>query len=240
MLRVGWLVWVLLAILSGKAAVAETLHFVTEDVSPVSMAGPGTGQIRGIATELIEKALAETRIPYDVSLYSWARAYDMALNGRNTCVYSTSRTEERNPLFKWIGPIVSDRWVLFGRINGPALASLDDARGHPIGGHYDGASTRYLKSLGFEIDEVADFHSNLRRVAAHRLDFAVSSLLVGTYAITHDEELVDIVPVLAFKDIDLYVACNKSVPDKIIARLNQIFQRMSKDGTVAATIRHYQ
>jgi polar amino acid transport system substrate-binding protein len=213
---------------------------VTEEVAPVSMAGPGTGEVLGIATELIEKALAESRISYDVSLFSWARAYDMALKGRNTCVYSTSRTADRDPLFKWIGPIVRDRWVLFGRIDGPALTSLDEARGHSIGGHYDGASTRYLKSLGFEIDEVADFHSNLRRVAAHRLDFAVSSLLVGVYAIAHDKELVDIVPVLAFKDIDLYVACNKSVPDKTVARLNRIFQRTSRDGTMAATIRRYQ
>jgi polar amino acid transport system substrate-binding protein len=240
MLRAGWVVWVILAIVPGAAAPAETLHFVTEDVAPVTMAGPARGEIRGIATELVEKALAESRIPYDVSLFSWARAYDMALNDHDTCVYSTSRTAERDPLFKWIGPIVRDRWVLFGRIDGPALTSLDQARGHSIGGHYDGASTRYLKSLGFEIDEVADFHSNMRRVAAHRLDFAVSGLLGGAYAIAHDTELADIVPVLSFKDVDLYVACNKSVSDKIVARLNVIVQRMSEDGTVAATIKHYQ
>jgi polar amino acid transport system substrate-binding protein len=240
MRRVGLVLGGILALLSGLGARAETLRLVTEEVAPINMAGPGAGEVRGISTELLEKALTEIHLPYAISLHSWARAYDMALHGRDICVYSTSRTEEREPLFKWVGPIVKDRWVLFGRIDGPALTSLEDARSHSIGGHYDSASTRYLKELGFQIDEVADFHSNMRRVAARRIDYAASGLLGGAYAIAHDQELADIVPVLAFKDIDLYLACNKSVPDKIVNRLNAVLQRLGEDGTVAATIRHYQ
>lgn len=238
--RAGQVAAVVLAVLAGATASAETLHLVTEEVAPINMAGAKPGEIRGISTDLVEKALAESHIPHDVTLQSWDSAYDTALHGRDSCVYSTSRTEERETLFKWVGPIVRDRWVLFGRIDGPALTSLEDARGHTIAGHYDSASTRYLKEQGFEIDEIADFHSNMKKVEARQLDYAASGLLAGAYAIARDKELGDVVPVFAFKDIDLYMACNKSVPDKLVARLNAIFQRMSEDGTVTAMVKRYQ
>ena len=238
--RAGWVILLLVSAQPVRSLPAEMMHLVTEDVAPINMVGPAEGEVRGIVTELIDKALVESHISYDVSVHSWAHAYDLALSEPNTCVYSTSRTEERQSLFKWVGPIVRDRWVLFGRIDGPALSTLEAARGHSIGGHFDGASTRYLKSLGFQIDEVADFHTNMQRVADHRLDYAVAGLLGGAYAIAHDKELADVVPVLAFKDIDLYLACNKAVPDKTIAKLNDMVRRLAEDGTVAATIKRYQ
>lgn len=231
---------VILMIAAAHGARAEVLHLVTEDVAPFSMAGPGAGEVGGISTDLVRKAVAESQLSYTVSIEPWDRAYDMALHDPDTCAYSTSRSEERERLFKWVGPIVRNRWALFGRIDGPALASLEDARSHSIAGHYEGASTRYLRSLGFQIDSTSDFHSNLRRVEDHRVDYAVSGLLTGAYAIAHDQELADIVPVLVFKNIDLYLACNISVPDKTIARLNLLVRRMNEDGTVAATVKRYQ
>ena len=227
--------WVYLALkaLSGSQALAETLHLVTEPVPPVNMAGPN-GEVTGLSTELVEAALDKAGIAHTVSLMSWARAFDKARNDINTCVYSTSRTEEREPLFKWIGPIVKDQWVLFGRADGPVPASLEDARSHSIGGHYASAAGDFLKSQGFQIEEMADFQSNLRRVAAHRLDYWAGGLLGGQYAIAHDKELDGIVPVLAFRDVGLYLACNKSVSDKSVGKLNAILKTMAEDGTLAA------
>ena len=239
-MRAGLLLFIALAALPASGAEPETLHLVTEDIAPINMAGPNVGEVRGIATEVIEKALAEYKIPYTISIESWPRAYDMALHGHNTCVYSTSRSEDRAPLFKWVGPVIRDRWVLFGRIDGPAPASLDDVRGHAIGGHYNGAATLYLKERGFSIDEESDFHASMNRVVARQLDYAVSGLLVGAYAISHDKDLDDIVPVLAFKDSILYLACNKSVPDHVVEQLNASVARMVADGTVAAITRRYQ
>lgn len=239
-MRVGLVAGMVVAALLGLSARAETLRLVTEDVPPINTVSDKPGEAGGIATELIAKALTEARVSYDASVHSWTEAYAMALHGRDVCVYSTSRTDERETLFKWVGPIVRNRWALFGRIDGPALSSLEDARGHSIGGHYDGAPTRYLQGIGFEVDQTTDFHANLRRVEARQIDYAVSGLLTGAYAIAHDKGLADIVPVLVFKDIDLYLACNKSVSDKLVARLNGIFQRMTEDGTAAAIIRHYQ
>ena len=240
MRRAGFLLGMMLTVLPALEARAETLSLVAEELAPINMSGPGEKKASGIATEVIEMAFADIKVPYTISFNSWSRSFEMALHDRNTCLFSASRTAEREPLFKWVGPIVKDRWVLFGRIDGPALTSLDDARTHSIGGHFDGASTRYLKGLGFQIDEGADYHSNLRRVEARQLDYAVSGLLTGAHAIAHDKGLTDIVPVFAFKDIDLYMACNKSVPDRIVERLNAVVERLSADGTVASIVRRYQ
>ena len=240
MRRAGFLLAVMLVAGMVAPAGAETLILVTEELAPINMAGLGDKKAGGISTEVIEMALADIKVPYTIAINSWARSYEMALRDRNTCVYSTSRTPEREELFKWVGPLVKDRWVLFGRIDGPALSTLDDARAHTIGGHYSGASTHYLKTMGYQVDETSDYLSNLKRVEARRLDYAVSGLLSGAYAIAHDKGLADIVPVFAFKDIDLYLACNKSVPDRIVERLNAVIERLSADGTVASIVRRYQ
>lgn len=240
MRRAGLLLWTVLAVVPGLGAGAETLRLVAEEMAPLNMAGPGEGGVIGIATEVIGTALARSRISHTVSLQPWTQAYDMALRQRDTCVYSTSRTEERIPHFKWIGPVVHDRWVLFGRIDGPAPVTLDDVHGSSIGGHYAGALTAYLESLGFTIDKRNDYHSNMVLVAEHRLDYAVAGLVAGAYAISRDKDLADIVPVLAIKDNDLYLACNRSVPDRVVDRLNAALTRMNADGTTAAILRRYQ
>ena len=240
MRRAGLLLWIVLAIVPDLGAAAETLRLVAEEMAPLSMAGPGKDGVTGIATEVIDTALARSRISRTVSLYPWAQAYDMALHRHDTCIYSTSRTEERIPRFKWVGPVVHDRWVLFGRIDGPAPATLDEAHGASIGGHYAGALTAYLESLGFVVDKKNDYHSNMVLVAEHRLDYTAAGLLAGAYAISRDKDLADIVPVLAFKDSDLYLACNRSVPDRVVDRLNAALTRMNADGTTAAILRRYQ
>jgi polar amino acid transport system substrate-binding protein len=40
----------------------------------------------------------------------------MAQRDRNTCVYSTVRLENREKLFRWVSPIVENRWAAFGKL----------------------------------------------------------------------------------------------------------------------------
>jgi polar amino acid transport system substrate-binding protein len=49
-----------------------------------------------------------------------------------------------------------------------------------------------------------------------------------------------LVPVLSFNKAELYLACNRSVPDALIERLNTTLAAMNKDGTAKALERKYE
>ena len=43
----------------------------------------------------------------DVKLRSWAKSYSVAQKKKNAMVFSTTRTDSREALFKWVGPIAT-------------------------------------------------------------------------------------------------------------------------------------
>ena len=51
--------------------------------------------------------------PYHLHFLPWARAYTYGLEKPQHCVFSTSRTAEREALFKWVGPVSQIDWVLY-------------------------------------------------------------------------------------------------------------------------------
>ena len=49
----------------------------------------------------------------------------------------------------------------------------------------------------------------------------------------------EIVPVLTFKRTELYLACNPSVPDTLIVKMNAALRAMNSEGVSAAIERKY-
>ena len=98
----------------------ETLHLVTENYPPFNMSIDGAdsakeSKIIGISTEIIQELFKRAKIKYTIQLYPWKRAYWMAKNKANHGVYSTTRTPERENLFKWVGPLGENHWVFFAK-----------------------------------------------------------------------------------------------------------------------------
>jgi polar amino acid transport system substrate-binding protein len=187
----------------------------------------------------LRKAFEKSGIQYNISLFPWTRAYDMATNTANTCVYSTTRTDEREPLFKWVGPLVRNDWVLFGRADSPKLTSLNDAKPYTVGGYQGDALSIYLKSQGIKVDEANADHLNPQKLMAKRIDFWATGAALGPYLAAR-EGVTGLVPVLSFRETQMYLACNKAVPDDVIAKLNTAVKQLTDDGTLAAITKSYQ
>ena len=114
------------------AALAAPLTITTEHSPPASM--QGQDGVTGRETDKIREMMARTRTDYKIDLLPWKRAYVMALNQPQTCVYSTSRTPERERLFKWVGPADEAEWQCWGRIDHEfPLKTMEDARKLRIG-----------------------------------------------------------------------------------------------------------
>ena len=241
MVKLLVLIAMLAAVAGTRAAAparAPALHITTEYSPPTSMQ-EGTLVI-GSATEKVREAMARSAIAHTIDLLPWKRAYSSAQARPDGCVYSTTRTPERENLFKWVGPTDEGEWVLLGRADHQFnLASLDDARKLRIGTYNGDARDAYLRARGFRVDSAPNDMINPQKLMLNRIDLWAAGLRRGSPYLERNGWSGKIVPVLTFNRVKLYLACNLAVPDATIDKLNAALDAMQRDGTTRRIERKY-
>jgi polar amino acid transport system substrate-binding protein len=233
-----WAVSLLLAVLAAGPVRAASLQLTTENTPPGSM--EQDGRVVGYATDIVREIMRRTYTDYTLRIFPWKRAYALALDNDNGCVFSTTRTSEREALFKWVGPIEDNEWVLFARADRKLrINSLDDARGMRIGTSAGDARETYLLQRGLQVDPTSNVADNPGKLIRNRIDLWASSLKWGTAALERGGLSGQIVPVLTFNRVKIYLACNPKVPNELIDSMNAAVKAMEKDGSSAAIIRRY-
>lgn len=223
---------------------ADELEFqlLTEDYPPYNMPkeetnGDNENEIIGSATDVIKELFKRAKIKYQMETLPWARAYNNALNKKNTVVFAASRTEEREKLFKWVGPIGENDWVLFSLVNPKTkealikMNSLEDAKKYVIGAYKGDATSNYLHSFSYlKIEDSNLDINNQKKLQAGRIDLWASGKQLGKWYFKKNK-INNIVPIFTLKTSTLYAAFNIQTDDNIIEKLNQIIKEIQKDGT---------
>jgi polar amino acid transport system substrate-binding protein len=226
-------------VLWSASAWAGGLVVTTEDAPPFNYSTDDGKTVVGSATEAVQEMFKRTGMEHSITLYPWTRAIKMARTDKDTCVYSTTRTEEREKDFLWVGPVAASNWVFFARADSDIkLESFEDARKFKIGGYRGDALALYLKALKFAVDESYYDDQNAKKLEGGRIDLWATGSQNGPYFAA--KKNVKIKPLLAFKQTELYLACNLSVPPDTIARLNATLKAMAKDGTTDRINKKYQ
>lgn len=241
---VKWIVGMVM-LLAGPLACAAgapsgvPLYITTEYSPPTSMQEGGT--VIGSATDKVREAMTRAGVRYSIELLPWKRAYSAALSRSNACVYSTTRTPERERLFKWVGPTDEGEWVLLGRSDrNYRLTTLEDARGLRIGTYNGDARDEYLRARGFKVDPAPNDMINPQKLMMNRIDLWAAGIRRGSAVMEANGWANKIVPVLTFNRVKLYLACNPGVADATIERLNSALEAMGRDGTSRKLDRKYE
>jgi polar amino acid transport system substrate-binding protein len=214
------------------------LYLTTEAAAPHSMLEGR--RVVGIGTDTVREIMGRARIEHTIELLPWKRAYTAALERSDTCVFSTTRTPERETLFKWIGPIGEADWVLMGRADRKLqLNTLDEARRFRIGTYNGDARDLYLRERGFDVDPAPNDLINPRKLMADRIDLWAASIRRGSAALARMGYADKIVPVLVFNRIRVYLACNRDVPDALTTRMEAALESMERDGTLQRILHRY-
>jgi polar amino acid transport system substrate-binding protein len=214
------------------------LYIMTESSPPASM-WDGK-QVVGSGTDKVREIMARTGTAYTLDLLPWRRAYTLALKRPDACLFSTTRTPERENLFKWVGPTDKAEWVLLGRADhGFQLRSLEDARPLRIGTYNGDARDEYLRKRGFQVDPAPNDLINPRKLLLKRIDLWAASLRRGSDLLEKNGWAEQIVPIYTFNHVKVYLACNRSVPDELIDRMNVALEAMDQDGTTRRLDRKY-
>jgi polar amino acid transport system substrate-binding protein len=214
------------------------LYLTTEQAPPYSVREGE--RVIGIGADTVREIMGRANIDHTIELLPWKRAYAAALERSDACVFSTTRTPEREALFKWIGPIGEADWVLMGRADRKLhLDSLEDARNYRIGTYNGDARDQYLRARGFKVDPAPNDLLNLRKLMADRIDLWAASIRRGGVALARMGYADKVVPVFVFNRIRVYLACNRGVPDAMTARMETAYESMARDGSLERILHRY-
>jgi polar amino acid transport system substrate-binding protein len=232
---------------SAKAALPDDYKMVllTENFPPFNMAADGKNyaadsNISGINADIVREMFKRAGITYSLTLrFPWERIYKQVLEQPDQGLFSTTYTPEREPLFKWVGPLASTGWVLLAPPGSPLrLSSLQQAQQYRVGAYKNDAVSQHLEANGFKpINSLRD-QENIGKLLKGQIDLWATTDPVGPY-LAKQEGVSGLPTVLRFNDAQLFLAFNKQTPDEVVARLQSALDEMRSDGAIDAIMRSY-
>lgn len=186
------------------------LRLVTEEYPPYNYIDE-QGEFRGTATQLLKRLLDRSGLEAEFQLLPWARALSEAQLRENTCVYSTTRTPERENQFKWIGPLLSNQWAAFSLASSSIEANnLDELTGLRIGSFREDAVGQYVQDQGHSLILATTDNENLDRLNADLIDVWITGVASADYLAEQQEIALN--KLFVFNEVPLYLACHTMLP----------------------------
>lgn len=234
------LVFIFMLMSSASVVSAEGFKIMTEEYPPFNYTQDG--KLTGLASEVMAELTKRVGHPMDAEVLPWARAYALIQQEDGLILYSMTRTEARENLFKWVGPIASNNWVFFAKKgSGVVVNTLDDAKNvKKIGTYKDDAAELFLKEQGFtNLDSVINDESNVPKLLVGRIDLWIVGELQGIYKAKQKGKSDDLEKVFDVKDTQLYIAFSKNTSDDVIATWQKELDAMKADGSYDAILKKY-
>jgi len=237
----------LLLISSARAAGSPDIDLVllTENFPPYNMAKNGKNfaqdeNINGIATDIVREIFKRADITYSLTLrFPWERIYKLTLEKPGYGVFVMARLPDREKLFKWVGPIGPDDWIMLARADSKiTLETLNDARKYKIGAYKGDAIAETLAKQGLNPVVVLRDQDNAKKLVNGQIDLWATGDPAGRY-LARQEGVIGLKTVLRFNSAELYLALNKDVPDETVAKLQAALDQMRKEGVVDEIMGRY-
>ncbi|KTT04064.1 amino acid ABC transporter substrate-binding protein [Pseudomonas oryzihabitans] len=243
----GVLLGCMLSLAQARAELPADYRVVlfTENFPPYNMAVDGKNfardaSIEGISTDLVREMFKRAKLSYDLSLrFPWERIYNLTLENANYGIFSTTRTPEREALFKWVGPLAPTSWVVLAPQNSTiTLAGIKDLAKYRVGAYQNDAVSRYLESEGLAPINALRDQENVAKLQNGQLDLWATTDPVGRY-LAKQAGVTQLKTVLRLREASLYLALNKDTPDEVVTRLQQALDAMRKEGVVDGITKRY-
>lgn len=231
---------ILFGLLPVQVARPSQLLGVTEEFPPYNYSS--NGEVKGLMAAVVDALVEEVGVSADVKVYPWARSYKIALETPNAFIFSIGRSEQRENLFKWVGPVLDARHYLFSLKSRSdiTLSSIKDASGYRIGTIRNSIREQYLltESAQHELDIVSgsSVEANFEQLRRGKIDLWAANSLVAAYTqmklLGSGQDVL--VPALRMSAINTpyYIGFNKQFDDALYARFAEALEKFRTDGTL--------
>ncbi|MDN5360583.1 MAG: polar amino acid transport system substrate-binding protein [Thermotogaceae bacterium] len=193
------------------------------------------GTLTGSSVEIVREIQKRVGDDTEIEPLPWSRAYNLLQSEDNIILFSTTLTEERRPMFQWVGPIFSQAWVFYVKKgSGVEINSMEDAKKlEKIGTYLNDARELYLKSLGFEnLDSAVDESNNIKKLDVGRVDAVISS--PDNFVASCKKagiEVNNFEEAYLVSEQELYITFSKNFDKTIVAEWQEALKSMYEDGT---------
>jgi len=207
---------------------------MTEHLPPYNFKEDGI--VRGISTDITIRIMKRLGYPIDrsdIALLPWARAYKLLQITPNSLLFSMVRTEQREPLFKWVGPLIRfDLGLIALKEKNITIATIEDVNNYRIGAVRDGAPEQILlrKQVKREnIDSVTSAEMNIRKLRSGRIDLFAYSIEPAYFIIQKlGLDPNDFEDVFVFYRKNLFIAFNKNTEARVIEKFQHALEQIQR------------
>jgi polar amino acid transport system substrate-binding protein len=224
------------------AALAESvdnLTIMTEIYPPYNF--KEKGELKGISVDLMVlmlKKLNSKQTRKDILLWPWARGYRAVLNKKNTVLFSTTRTRERENHFMWVGPITSTTISIFARKEKKIkINSVQDIKKYRIGVVLDDIGEQLLVTAGIpliKLDRMGGVNvilQSIKKLDKDRIEvFSYEENAVKWQMKANGINLNEYEVVYTLKKGELYYAFHKDTPNSFLHKLQNALDEIKNEG----------
>lgn len=215
------------------------IRFVTENAPPFQISNNGK-LVDGLAFDLIRAAQKRLNLNIDIEVYPWSRSYSIAQGDANVLIFSITRTEMREKLFKWIDTIyvLEDYlWALKNSTGTKEKTTAKELANYRTGVQRDDQQYNYLKEWGLSENKgliiVPTWDQAIKMLYANRLDFIMGSELMLTQRLKAnklDPQKIEKRVYLGKMGSGLFFAFSNETSDSLVNVFINTFKDMRKSG----------
>ncbi len=164
----------------------------------------------------------------------WARGYVLLEKQKNSVLFTMARTKEREHMFKWVGPLSTERQVLIALSKKKVeLQSIEDAGELFVECILGDVTGNLLKASGFNAGKlmgVSKLIQNIKKLSSDRIDLiAYSERGFRNYLETNKLDPDKYETVFILKSTTQYFAFHKDVPDSLIQKFQNALDSIQEE-----------
>lgn len=226
----------LLLFLVSHLVVAEEqtkITFYTEMYPPANFMK--NGQLQGITIDSLKLMWQHMAMPeQDIAVVPWARGYKNTLSNPNTALFTMSKTQAREPLFKWVGPLFKSVHVLMAKKSSKVkienLGDLFNYRVATIRGDISEISLQQIGYPDYNMAKVSDLSRAFYMMQTNKVDM----LMVSIHGFEHlvrqmNVDIDDYEKVWTVNTVGNYIAFNLDTSDQIIKQYQDALDATAKE-----------
>ncbi len=211
----------------------NSLTIITEEYPPISFKNKN-GKADGLASEVAYTIMKRLKMKQNIKILPWSRGYSLTKKGPNYLLFSVGRTDIREKLFQWVGPIYFMKSSFYVKKDSKIkILSLEYAKKiKRIGINREAFDEQYLKEQGFKNLKTANNDiAKVKTMMGGRYDVMVNTNVTLSATMKKAGYTTnDVKPIYSFMEVGVYFAFSKQVPKQIITAWKDELNKMKDNG----------